>query len=167
MSSAAILGVFLLALGAASAGAQPRDANRAAETILERFRLFTDCAPLILTVEPVDGRETFYTQVMASAESRLRAARVFIEIDSGLEIDAPGLYVRINRVGLDDRVPFSVEIHMQKLLIDEATTLTSYAVTWNRIWTGRGDDDYILNRLSQGLDLFLAAYLRVNAEACE
>ena len=154
----------LLALASATAGAQPPDPI---QDRVDRFGLLTDCSPLILSVDPDPDRPDFTASVTAAVESRLRSARLFIEEDPGYAIGAPALAVSVDRFGTDAIGPYASLISVRKLMFDVFSGETTFAITWQLGKIGRGGDDFILNRLSQGLDQFLAAYLRVNAEACE
>ena len=121
---------------------------------VERFELYTDCAPLVVWVT---ARLT--ARATAAAESRLRAARLFVEAYTGFDTGAPILGVAIGS--------YSLDLSVMKMLLDPVTDISNYAFTWGRSWIGPGDDDGLFSKLSQGVDEFLAAYLRVNGAACQ
>ena len=60
-----------------------------------------------------------------------------------------------------------VSLLYYKPVIDRVTGLGFNAITWENARMGLADDSEALNVVSQLLDEFLAAYLRVNAAACE
>ncbi|MXY68586.1 MAG: hypothetical protein F4Y47_08495 [Acidobacteriia bacterium] len=132
---------------------------------LERFYLFNACRPMQLVVEELDddAADIGLTQeaLQAAAESRLRAARLYA-VD-GIRADFSHLYVNIN---VTPRA-FSVSLAYYKWVTDEFGQSAS-AQTWHSGATGThgGDAGYIVSALSQYLDTFLAAYLRVNEESC-
>ena len=161
MRRAAPVAVAVLALVSATAGAQPPDPDADAQH--ERFELFTGCAPLNLIVEPDPDRPDFTAAVTAAAESRLRAARLFTESPVG----TPWLQVHVNRLGTDNRGPFGLDVNLLKMVHDVVADRIHHAQTWHAGAVGTGGDDYIINTLSQHFDQFLAAYLRVNEDACE
>lgn len=131
---------------------------------LERFRLFNACRPMILVVERLgdDAGKIGLAEenLQVAAESRLRAARLYTE-DSE-RADFAYLYVNINVVGR----AYSISVHFNKRVSD---TLGEFgtAITWTSGSTGTsGNGSFIVSNLSQHLDRFLAAYLRVNEDAC-
>ena len=132
----------------------------------ERFDLFTDCSPMGLIVEGLgeDEKRIGLTResLIAAAESRLRAARLFVPLDDANR--EPFLYVRVHVVGS----AFSVLVYLEKYLFDRSSNRLGYAKTWTTGATGKhsGDGNYIVSTLQQYLDTFMAAYLRVNEEAC-
>lgn len=156
----------------------------------DRFQLFNACRPMQLQVEGLgdDAAEIGLTgeALQAAAESRLRAARLYLPspalADFDLEIDlekwvaeyqkwatenplydAPVLYVNVNVFG----PAFSVSVRYLRL-VSNAFGHAGVATTWDAASTGthgRGAG-YIVSALSRHLDSFLAAYLRVNEEAC-
>ena len=133
---------------------------------LERFNLFNACRPMRLLIEHLndDATEIGLTREMlkAAAESRLRAARLYT---GGRErSDGAMLYVNINVVGRG----YNTSVTYNKVVTDAFAT-NGLAVTWDTGSNGThgGDAGYIVSSLSQHLDRFLAAYLRVNEPACE
>ena len=172
----------LLALASATAGAQPPDPDRSEQRERdraarieriqqrERFDLFNDCEPMRLIILNSSGNlitvpGSRINAVQNAAESRLRAARLFTD---ALDSDLPSLFVAVVPDFRSDLVSrYVVRISYSKPLRDPATGLTHVTSTWQKERTAPDDDPAILNSLSQLLDQFLAAYLRVNAEACE
>ena len=129
---------------------------------MERFRLFTDCSPMLVWVELSDDAKRIlltHKPLTAAAESRLRAAQLF-----GIRMFGPRLYVAVHVVG----PAFSVSVKLAKSLWDQSSRELDYAVTWHTaMWgTHSSDRNYIVSALQQQLDTFMAAYLRVNEEAC-
>ena len=114
--------------------------------------------PLPDTAEGIGlARET----LQAAAESRLRAARLYTEDHE--KADFSSLYVNVNVVGL----ACSISVEYNKTVTD-AFGQSGEAITWITRGTGThgGNGGYIVSTLSQYLDEFLAAYLRVNGSAC-
>ncbi len=132
----------------------------------ERLKLFNACRPMQLLIEklPDDATEIGLTREMlkAAAESRLRAARLYT--GDWERSDGAMLYVNINVVGR----AHNTLITYRKAVTDAFAT-NGFAVTWHASSTGThvGNAGYIVSLLSQLLDTFLAAYLRVNEPACE
>ena len=132
---------------------------------VERFELFNACRPMELLIEGLsrDATEIELTkeQLQAAAESRLRASRLYTEDPE--RADYAYLYVNVN---VSERV-FYVSLEYIKTVTD-AFDITSGAVTWDTGTVGShgGDAGYIVSVISQSLDRFLAAYLRVNEPAC-
>ena len=154
----------VLALASLLAIAAPRQ-DAGPSPLLERFELFNACRPMALVVESLNddaGKIGLSKDTLqAAAESRLRAARLYAE-----EVEKTHgsyLYVNVTVVGR----AFSTDIHYQKPVTDEFGVL-SLTTTWDTSFVGTaGDASYIVQGLSQLLDEFLVAFLRVNEEACE
>ena len=128
----------------------------------DRFQLWSACRPLNLIVEglPEDAEEIGLTEerIQTAAESRLRAARLY---DAEADHD---LYVNVHVVGS----AFSIGIGYNKLLHDEALDIVGRAQTWDTraVGTHVGDASFILQGVSEHMDLFVVEYLRVNESAC-
>ena len=133
---------------------------------IERFELFNACRPMRLIIEELDSdaNSIGLTEAMlqAAVESRLRAARLYTE-NRGPS-DGARLYVNIKVVG--PAFGFSLDYGKR---VSDRFGLSSLATTWDISVTGTHGRDagYIVNSLSQKIDMFLAAYLRVNESACE
>ena len=99
-------------------------------------------------------------RLQTMAESRLRAARLY---DATAFL--PLLYVNVNVVGRG----FSLNVNYQKWLYDPVSDESFYATTWiiGGAGTHSGDAGFILQGLSEYLDRFILAYLRVNEDACD
>jgi len=110
-----------------------------------------DAADMGLTMEALQ----------AAAESRLRAARLYTE--DSVTARFASLYVNVHVVGRG----FSISLGYSKWVTDEFGQSRG-AETWGRGITGMhsGDTGFVMSHLSRLLDMFLAAYLRVNEEAC-
>ena len=63
---------------------------------------------------------------------------------------------------------FSHGLELKKLVYDLSSGAPSLATTWHTGATGThgGDAGYILSAVSQDMDRFLVAFLRVNETAC-
>ena len=134
-----------------------------AQSLQERFELFSGCQPMDLIVEglPSDATEIGLTEqrIQTTAESRLRAARLFSD-DT-----IPYLYINVAVVGR----AFSWSVTYNKFVHDEAIDQRGMANTWRSGGTGThgGDAGYILQSLSESLDRFVLEYLRINEDACD
>ena len=64
---------------------------------------------------------------------------------------------------------YSVGVDYNKVVYDAVSGETNYATTWTTGGTGThgGDAGFILQGLSEYLDRFILAYLRVNEDACD
>ena len=150
--------LFLVALLASAASGQGSASRQ------DRFRLFNACRPMQLLVESLgnEERKIGLTEdaLQAAAESRLRAARLYTEDPEGA--DDATLYVNVNVAGR----AFNISVEYTKALSD-AFGETGLARTWISGSTGTASTGgFIVSSLSQYLDRFLAAYLRINEEAC-
>ena len=131
---------------------------------IESFRLYNACRPMWIVVEnlPEDATAIGLDRpaLQAAVESRLRAARLYTE---ELSLAAARLYVNVNVV----TTAFSISLEYDKNVTD-AFGKGGLATTLNIPSTGThgGEASYIVSGLSQHLDRFLAAYLRVNEAAC-
>ena len=138
-----------------------------AETIeesLERFKLFTGCEPIGLSIRelPSDAKEINLTKkaIKNSVESRLRSGRIFNN-----ELLPYGLDVGVNVVGYS----FSISLGFYKPVRDlNFPELFGPAVSWERVLTGThgGDANFILSSLSKMIDEFLVEYFKMNEKAC-
>ena len=154
--------VFTMALALA---VWPGHATAQDRSGFDRFKLFNECRPMNLAVEQYKDNAAWadigltVDRLQTMAESRLRAARLY---------DAralPYLYVNVNVVGRG----FSWGMDYKKLVYDAVSDETFYATTWNigSAGTHGGDAGYILQSVSESLDSFILAYLRVNEDACD
>ncbi len=134
------------------------------------FELFNACRPLRLVVEglPERAAEIGLTKerIQTAAESRLRAARLYTELFFDEDWTSPRayLYVNVNALG----PAFSLDITYNKWVRDEEFDLSGRARTWHTgsLGTHGGDAGYILQGVSEHVDLFIAEYLRVNEASC-
>ena len=154
--------IIIGALLFASATVQAQDA----ESELDRFRLYTGCAPVSLLVEglPIKATEIglFKDDILTTVRSRLRGARIY----SSNPEHTPYLYVNVNVVGH----AFSIKIALEKYVTDLETELIFPAQTWQSGITGTyggQGSGYILQSIGQTMDLFIDEYLAVNESACE
>ena len=131
------------------------------------FELFNACRPTSLIVEDLPERaaEIGLTKerIQTAAESRLRAARLYHPSSPSLESPSY-LYVNVHVVGQ----AFSISVGYRRWLHNEEFDLGGIASTWHTGATGThgGDAGYILQTLSEHLDLFIVEYLRANEGAC-
>lgn len=131
----------------------------------ERFRLWSYCRP-VLVLEPELSTGTAEIglnegDVMVAVRSRLRSARIYTE-DYGNNVGQLRIIVRVAGEA------FRLDIEYRKRLSDSASGETLFTTTWETGATGTHGQDsiYITSALSQGMDLFIDEYLRVNEEAC-
>lgn len=134
------------------------------EEKLERFGLFTGCAPIGLSVRelPSDAKKINLTEnaIKNSVESRLRSGRIFNN-----ELLPYSLDVGVNVVGHS----FSINLGFYKPVRDlNFPELLGVAASWEIGSTGihGGSANFILSGLSQKVDEFLVEYFRVNEKAC-
>ena len=84
---------------------------------------------------------------------------------------APNLRVDVSMFVSENRRSgaFNIEVSFQKYLHDVVSDRGQYAATWETASYGihTGDADYILQIVSEKLDLFILEYLRVNEAACQ
>ena len=110
-------------------------------------------------VDVSDELERYLTdRFRAAAESRLRAARLFTEDPERADF----AYLSVEYSGIETTV--SAQIVYYKRVTDafgESRTM----ITWRSNLHG-GGVDHVKSRLSELLDDFLTAYLRVNEAAC-
>ena len=139
---------------------------------IERFKLFNACRPMQLLIEPLpDDAEEInlsWETLQAAAESRLRAARLYREAfgqDATLEehSNAAILSVEIGVVGATSYLGVKFNKRVTDAFGETTSTPTWIAI---RYGTHGGNANSIVSALSQQLDEFLAAYLRVNEPAC-
>jgi len=139
--------------------------ERQMELERERFELFSQCQPLRLVVESVRENTAGLTteRLQQAAEGRLREAGLFS--DSRLPPSSPILYINANVV----REAYSVDVAFRKWLHDPASDRFSSATTWDSgsAGTHAGNSEFILSSMLRQLEEFIAAYQRVNEEACE
>ena len=142
---------------------------------IERFELFNACLPMLLIVEQLhdDAADINLTRetLQAAAESRLRAGRLYREFFGPIRTEKQYeestnlavLSVQVNVVG----AAFNINVQYQKRVTDAFGETTS-TTTWQTSVTGThgGNAGFIVSGLSERLDKFLAAYLRVNKSAC-
>ena len=151
--------VFLALVLAALARAQEID------QILERFSLFNECRPVMLSVEETGQKSGISTaDIQRTAELKLRGARLYTE-DSTVSAHT---FVTVVVTVVD--VAFAVEVSFLRPLWDEDDVVAP-ATTWNRTSVGVHSKTpegraYVLSGLESTMDLFLIEYLRANEVAC-
>ncbi len=135
------------------------------------FGLWNKCAPVWSFVERLDDDAADIgltrERIQTLAESRLRAARLYSEAI----VFAPSLRVDVSMFVSENRRSgaFNIEVSFQKYLHDVVSDRGQYAATWETGSYGihTGDAGYILQIVSEKLDLFILEYLRVNEAACQ
>ena len=142
------------------AGPNPTEAQ--VVTQQDRFQLWTGCRPVrtmvAVTIEEAPAFRLAEATVARAVDSRVRSARIYS--DSGNF----GLRVTVNVYS----VAYLVRVELHKPVTDRASGRQAITPTWWRGSVGvhSGRSDYILQMVSELMDLFLNEYLRVNAEAC-
>lgn len=138
---------------------------------VERFFLYTECSSMGLLVS-IDGADEAADigltddVIQAAAESRLRAARLYVPDFKSVipHSPVPYLHAHIHVVGP------AIDVHLgfRKNLLDQISGEENYAQTWEKgsLGTHGGDSSLIMSTLSIALDRFIADYLRVNESAC-
>lgn len=131
------------------------------DTDPERFELWTDCQPMVMSVFVSDrtegGARLTEESVRSAVESRLRAARLYSD-----GTDSVWLKVSVFR----GEHTYYTAISLLKERFDFRTGLRGASTTWDTWATGRGSADYVRSSIAELMDTFLAAYLRVNDKAC-
>lgn len=134
------------------------------EVTEERFRLFTECAPLRVNVVVVAGDPESdeiglsEDRVRRMAESRLRAARLY-----NAEADA---FVRLYAVY--GGFPELVGLEFWKRLFDPISEEWAFLQVYRPEQYGNDEDaGFFMQSLSEMLDAFIGDYLRVNGEWCD
>lgn len=160
----ALLGAtfFIIVLAILGAPRPSRAGRTAVPPALERFSLYASCQPMNLVVETLHPNAATFglrkDAIQAAVESRLRSARIY-DSDAGAY-----LYVNVNTVG----AAFGIDLEYRKRVLDVVSQEMSFAATWTQGITGTHSRNasYILSNISQAMDSFLSAWLRVNEEAC-
>jgi hypothetical protein len=130
-----------------------------------RFKLWTDCAPLLLVVEelPPDAADIGVTHqsVETLVRSKLRAAQIY-----SLEGGNPYLHVNVSVKGGDHSIVFEIGKNVTDA---NYSLLSGYATTWKRENAGsHGENAELLRQsISEYTDMFVDEYLRVNADSCK
>ena len=133
------------------------------EDQIDCFRLWSYSSSMSLLVESLPKRaaEIGLTKeaIEVGVRSRLRAARLYDEEESQY------LYITVNVVG----PAFSVNVSFNRHVLVTARRLRGIGTTWQAGSTGThgNDPSYIRTAVSELIDSFLDAYLRVNQAACQ
>ena len=126
----------------------------------ERFELWADCEPMRVHINNFGDGKLAEAAVQPAVESRLRAARLY---ESKTGTPRPQLQVSIGRAASG---PFSITVQFRKARFDMETGQKGLSDSWRTTSFGTGPPEYVRSALSEHMDTFLAAYLRVNEEAC-
>lgn len=143
----------------------PKAQAETVEEIIERFQLFTGCAPIGLSIRelPEDAKKINLTKkaIKNSVESRLRSGRIFNDNLFPYFLDV-GVNVVANS--------FSINFWFHKPVQDtKFPELYGLAISWEIGMTGmhgRTGSDFILSKLSELTDQFLVEYFKTNEKTC-
>ena len=143
---------------------------------VERFNLFTNCAPVRLAVYVQNrNRESAIKStkeaIESAVESRLRSARIYEKRKTGNYMLIVNLIVlpAVSRSGFRSGVAFSLDFSFHKDLFDPASGLETSAATWDTnilAIEGERPTEAILAVVRTLMDQFVVDYLRVNEQAC-
>ncbi|MCY4509923.1 MAG: hypothetical protein OXG35_23615 [Acidobacteria bacterium] len=132
-----------------------------------RFQLFTGCARIRTGVNVTSDDDDYgftWDRVMNLVESRTRAARLYGDSSEILE-QSNWLTVSVWFSGL----AVFIEVEFEKgRLADPASGLEGYAQTWrtSRLGTHGRNGAVVMQTVSELVDEFILAYLRVHEDAC-
>ena len=145
------------------------------------FALWNECAPIGLLIESLDDDaaaiDLTEERIQTLAESRLRAARLYDTVEGNPYLN-PYLYIHVTVLNSENRGggAFHVRMSFNKYLREdvpeywhnEISDLKVLASIWDHgtLGTHAGDAGFILQSVSEYLDLFVLEYLRVNEVAC-
>ena len=165
-----LIGVLLLLAVASPLWGGPQEAEGELVARVARFTLFDACRPMSLVVEQLDSDAEQIalteTSLRNAAESRLRSAGLYSD-DSTLSEDSVLRSLLYLNVNILDRA-FGISLEFSKVVVD-LFGRSGRATTWSSGATGMHGRNatFVVNGVSQQLDKFLTAYLRVNEEACD
>ena len=156
-----LLTVSLIAVASVVLGASAWAENVTGD---DRFKLWNNCQPVNLVVEPLrkDAADIGLTEdaVRIAVRSRLRAARLYDASASSI------LYVNVTVVGL----AFSIFVQYNKWMVDrvsgEGGLSSDILGLVGSTGTHGQDSGVILSYVSRHTDEFIDEYLRVNEDAC-
>ena len=146
----------------------------------DRFQLYTGCLALWLSVglqgDAAKAIGLTEDRLRITAESRLRAARLYMSAESAPEdpeaLEAISLMLRVGpmlvvEAAVVDRA-FSVNVELLNHLSDPASEEMSQTTTWRTrsIGTHGRNAGYIVQNVSEKVDKFLVEYMRVNEQDC-
>ena len=130
---------------------------------VERFQLWAGCEPMWLNIvvddTTEDGPKLTEESVRSAVESRLRSARLYSDERTGVQLG-----VTADRFG--NPTSFQLSVKLWKIVLDINTGLRYASSTWGTRAYGRGPSEYVRTALSEHIDRFLIAYLRVNEAEC-
>ena len=143
-------------------------------TASDRFGLFTECAPIFASgvINGEEAEEIGLTRdrIDTMAESRLRAARLWTDSYLGLSLPSPPPQLSIGVAVFEGAFAYKMSLSR---LVDGFGSGTGFATTWKQptaawpaIGTHSGDASFIMQQLSEEIDAFILAYLRVNEGSC-
>lgn len=152
----------------------------AADAAMMDFKLFNHCGPMRLSVDPLppeaEQAGLTHDSLHAALESRLRAAGLHLRDDGSISSSlSPWLNLNVNTGGNG----YSIILEYKKLVCaigwerDDPTchvdpSVCGGATTWSTGTTGTYGSNIMAIRpiVSEHIDEFLAAYLRINERAC-
>ena len=167
----AVAAAFLAVAAVAGAQDSTDDILSRALESRGRFQLFTGCARMrtrvIVTPDGDNGDRYGVTwdRVRNLVESRVRAARLYGDVWSDVPEPSNWLTVYVWFSGL----AVFIEVEFEKgRLADPASGLEGLAQTWRhqRLGTHGEDGSFVMQHVSELVDEFILAYLRVNEDAC-
>ena len=133
--------------------------------VLSHRNLFTLCAPMDLSVEPIRGEQSRRIGLASGAieneiESRLRAAHLFKTDTSQY------LSVEVNLSQTGDA--FSASLSLNRYVNDMGYGIGGFVTVWRTSTLGShgGDNKPVLSAIALLADEFLANYLRGNEVEC-
>ncbi len=130
-----------------------------------RFKLWTDCTPLLLVVDdlPPDAAGIGLTRqsVETLVRNKLRAAQIYSTTGG-----TPYLHVNVSVKAGDHSIVFKFG---KNVTDSKYSLLSGYATTWSRENGGTHGENVELLRqsISEFTDEFVDEYLRVNADSCK
>ena len=136
----------------------------------ERFQLWADCKPVQPKVHVDDmtesGPKLTEESVQSAVESRLRSARLYNDLSGKADALRPILWIIVERFGERELPPYSINVALEKIHLDRATGLQGRSTSWRTASFGMGSPEFVRSMLAEQIDVFLAAYLRVNETKC-
>ena len=138
------------------------------EDELDAFKLDTKCHGVYPLIESLPDRAKEMglrkEDLIVAVESRLRSSNLYnsdrFRYHQGSVLANPYLYVHVNTVGQ----AFSVELELNKHVIDPMSMASNYAATWTigTLGTHGNSPDYILSALRRLMDRFVNEWYKVN-----
>ena len=158
---------LLVALGAAGTATAVSDEG------FELFELFAQCDPMDVKIrdqrhEALPKVDLTTGEITNLVEGRLQAAQLFVPAPKQIPERLQHLGITLHVVG----GAFNLLVHLERFVAnlgsDERRGLPGYPIVWFRSSTGQhgGDKHFIMGKISQILDEFIAKYLEANEKSC-